>query len=61
VIPVILCEAEVGGLQSEASLGKNMRPYLKNKGKGVGVEPWASKYKAPSSIPTTDKKQNKEG
>jgi hypothetical protein len=33
-------EAEVGESQSEASLGKSMRPYLENKikAKGLGVQ-----------------------
>jgi hypothetical protein len=40
-MPIILAiqEAEVGGLWSEASPGKIMRPYLKNKlkAKALGV------------------------
>jgi hypothetical protein len=31
-------EAEVGGLQSEASPGKSMRPYLKNKPESKRLE-----------------------
>jgi hypothetical protein len=30
-------EAEIGGLQSKASLGKSTRPYLKNKQKTKGL------------------------
>jgi hypothetical protein len=38
IIPA-LREVEVGGSQSEASLSKSLRPYLKNKlrAKGLGV------------------------
>jgi hypothetical protein len=33
-------EAEIGGSQSEATLDKSLRPYLKNKlrAKGLGVQ-----------------------
>jgi hypothetical protein len=55
-------KVEVGGWQSEASLSKSMRPYLKSKlkSKREGDMPQVvvflpSKYEALSSIPTTTK------
>jgi hypothetical protein len=33
-------EIEIGGLQSEASPGKSIRPYLKNKLKQQGLGVW---------------------
>jgi hypothetical protein len=38
IIPAPL-EMDEGDLKSEASLGKSMRPYLKNKLKGLGLWP----------------------
>jgi hypothetical protein len=54
--PVILatCGAEVGGLQSETSLGKSMTCYLKDKLKAKQRGVWLS------SSPSTAKETKKE-
>jgi hypothetical protein len=54
-------KAEIGGWWAEVSLGKIIRPYLKNKGWGIpqGVKCLPSKHEVLSTDPSTAKKKKK--
>jgi hypothetical protein len=58
-MPIIVAswEAEVGGSQFEASLGK-VRPYLIKQPKAKGVKAWLKRQRVPKDNPQCQKKES---